>query len=164
MLAVKQFYADEWKRFKARHLKIFLSVVVLFVIVFVLSCVFLMNRPDHTYKTIVELQERLLGKIPIHATGFKLFLSIFMNNLRVSFFSIMLGLIPFLFLPVFGVIRNGFILGAVTVMASQMGWKVASYLILCYIAPHGIFELPAMLYSVSMGIFLSLHITKKYSI
>ena len=161
MVSVKQFYTDEWKRFKEKHLKIFLIILVLFVIVVVLSYVFLMSRPDQGYQRIVELQKVLREIIPEHITGYKLFLAIFLNNLRASFVSILLGLIPFLFLPILGVLRNGFILGAVTVMASLMGWKVASYVMLCYIAPHGIFELPAMLYSISMGVFLSLQITKK---
>jgi stage II sporulation protein M len=120
----------------------------------------MVGRPGQAYQRMVELQEKLRDKIPAQITGYKLFLSIFFNNLRVSFFAILLGLIPFLFLPILGVLRNGFICGVVTAMASLNGWNVASYVVR-YLAPHGIFELPAMLYSVSMGIFLSLQITKK---
>ena len=71
MVSVKQFYADEWKRFKEKHLKIFSIILVLFVIVVVVSFVFLMSRPDQGYQRIVELQKVLREIIPEHITIIK---------------------------------------------------------------------------------------------
>ena len=45
-------------------------------------------------------------------------------------------------------------------MTHLKGFSVFSTFLI-YIAPHGIFELPALFYSVCMGFYLSLTITKK---
>jgi stage II sporulation protein M len=161
MSLIKRFYFDEWVRFKTKYLKIFLIVCILFIVISLLSYAFLVSHPDKAFERIAELQRHLLGMIPPGATGYKLFSAIFFNNLRASFFAIVLGMIPFLFLPILGVFRNGLYMGAVTAMTHLKGLSVFSFFLI-YIAPHGVFELPAMLYSVCMGIYLSLNITKKF--
>ncbi len=161
MRIIGRFYLEEWIRFKTKYLNIFLIVCVLFIIISLLSYFFLVSHPDQGQKRIAELQRHLLGMIPTGATGYRLFSAIFFNNLRASFFAIVLGMIPFLFLPILGVFRNGIYMGAVTAMTHLKGLSVFS-LFLIYIAPHGVFELPAMFLSVCMGIYLSLSITKKF--
>ncbi len=160
MSIIKRFYFEECIRFKFKYLKIFLIVFVLFIVISLLSYSFLVSHPDQAQKRIAELQRHLLGMIPPGATGFRLFSAIFFNNLRASFFAIVLGMIPFLFLPILGVFRNGIYMGAVTAMTHLRGFNVFSFFLI-YIAPHGVFELPAMFYSICMGIYLSLNITMK---
>lgn len=161
MSIIERFYFDQWIQFKTKYLRIFLIVCVLFIIISLLSYSFLVSHPDRAQKRIAELQRLLLGRIPPGATGYRLFLAIFFNNLRASFFAIILGMIPFLFLPVLGVFQNGIYMGAVSAMTHLKGLNVISSF-LVYIAPHGIFEFPAIFYSVCMGIYLSLNITKKF--
>jgi stage II sporulation protein M len=160
MSIIRRFYFDEWIRFKTKYLKIFLIVCLLFIIISLWSYSFMVSHPDQAQKRITELQRYMLGMIPPGATGYRLFSAIFFNNLRASFFAIILGMIPFLFLPFLGVFRNGIYMGAVTAMTHLKGFSVFSTFLI-YIAPHGIFELPALFYSVCMGFYLSLTITKK---
>jgi len=71
---------------------------------------------------------------------------IFFNNLKASFFAMILGIGIGIFPLVTGVI-NGYLLGFVSREAVGIGglgvlWKLA---------PHGIFELPAVIFSIGIG-------------
>ena len=81
---------------------------------------------------------------------------IFFNNLKASFFAIVMG-IGFAIIPLITVIANGYILGFVArevAMREGIGtlWQLA---------PHGIFELPAILFSIGMGIKIGLDLFDK---
>ncbi len=74
---------------------------------------------------------------------------IFINNLKSSFFAMVLGIF-FGIIPLVIVVVNAYVLGFVankTIVAE--GW-----LILWRLLPHGIFELPAVLISISLGLKL----------
>ena len=59
-----------------------------YVMIALLSHVILVKNPDLSQKKFMDLAKKTLEKIPWQATGFKLCLAIFLNNLRVSLFSI----------------------------------------------------------------------------
>ena len=81
---------------------------------------------------------------------------IFSNNLTVSFTAIIFGL-AFGFMPLFVAIFNGYLVGYVANYAvSQKG-----ILILWKLFPHGIFELPAVLIAVGLGIRVGFSIFKE---
>lgn len=83
---------------------------------------------------------------------------LFVNNLRASIVSNLLGIIPFIFLPAFILIVNAGIIGTVFAMGGELsGLK----LLIGGILPHGIFEIPALLISISMGLFLCSQVSKK---
>jgi len=76
---------------------------------------------------------------------------IFLNNLRSSFFAMLLGIF-FGIIPFFVLIVNGYVLGFVaskTVVSE-------GFSILWKLLPHGIFELPAVLISVAIGLRLGM--------
>lgn len=160
MLKVKKFYLEEWNWFKARFLKIFTIVTVIFLLTSFLSHAYFVNHPDQAKKKAVDLFKRLSKTIPPQVIGFERLLLIFLNNLRVSLFGILFGLIPFLFLPLLGVFANGVSMGVVTSISYLKGFNVL-FVLLLGLVPHGIFEIPAMLYSWSLGVYLILQISKK---
>jgi stage II sporulation protein M len=160
MLKIKQFYLDEWKWFKERILTIFIFVLILFILSALVSHVFLTRHPDLAQKKAVDLAKRLLEKIPPQVTGFERLLLIFLNNSRVSLFSIVFGLIPFLFLPLLGAIANGVSVGIMTSISHLRGFKVV-HVFLFSVAPHGIFEIPALIYASSIGVWLAFQISKR---
>lgn len=83
---------------------------------------------------------------------------LFVNNLRASIVSNLLGIIPFIFLPAFILIVNAGIIGTVFAMGGELsGLK----LLIGGILPHSIFEIPALLISISMGLFLCSQVSKK---
>lgn len=77
-----------------------------------------------------------------------------------SAFAILFGFIPFLFLPILSPLLNGSSMGIITSILYIKKLKVLPNLLLG-VAPHGIFELPAIFYANSLSIFLSLQVTKK---
>jgi stage II sporulation protein M len=156
---MKQFYREEWKWFKEKYLKIFILVLIVFISIALLSHLILVKNPEQAQKKFVDLAKNLLKKIPLHASGFKLCLAIFLNNLKVSLFSILFGLIPFIFFPILGAIANGFSIGVISSASYIKGFDFVFFLI--SIVPHGVFELPAIFYAVSIGVSLSYQISKR---
>ncbi len=85
---------------------------------------------------------------------------IFINNLKSSFFALLFGIF-FGILPFIVAIMNGYVLGFVANKTVGLeGWVVLWRLI-----PHGIFELPAVLISIGLGLKLGsfLFVSKKKS-
>lgn len=76
----------------------------------------------------------------------QLVIFIFLNNLKASFFAFALG-ITFAVMPLALIVVNGYVLGFVSrLVASQEGITI-----LWRLLPHGIFELPAIIFSVGIG-------------
>jgi stage II sporulation protein M len=72
---------------------------------------------------------------------------IFFNNLKVSFMAIVLGVAIGIF-PLFTSILNGYLLGFV----SREAVNVGGIGVLWQLFPHGIFELPAVILSIGIGL------------
>jgi len=160
MLKLKKFCSKEWNRFKEEYLKIFILVLIIFIVAAFLSHFLLVKHPDQAQKSFFNLAKMLSKKIPVEATIFKKCLLIFYSNSRASLFAILFGFIPFLFFPILSPLLNGSSMGIITSILYIKKLKVLPNLVLA-VAPHGIFELPAIFYANSLGIFLSLQVTKK---
>ena len=69
------------------------------------------------------------------------------------------GFIPFLFIPALAVLLNGAAMGILSSVLVQKGANLGSVL-LFGLAPHGVFEIPAFLYACSMGIGITLWLSR----
>ena len=86
-------------------------------------------------------------------------LGLFKNNITASMISLVIGVVPFLFLSLMPLALNGWVLGLVCAIA---GDSMNVFLVFFVsILPHGIFEIPAFLISASLGIFLCFDITAR---
>lgn len=74
------------------------------------------------------------------------------NNVRATLFTVAYGFIPFIFLPALSLGTNSILLGAFAAYYVHEGQSLLLYL--AGILPHGIFELPAIVLAVAMGIYL----------
>ncbi len=83
--------------------------------------------------------------------GIHLFALMF-NNWRAMVFCILYGCIPFIFLPVSAAISNAAIMGVLAGHYYHNGQSMA--LFFASILPHGIFEIPALILSISLGTVL----------
>jgi stage II sporulation protein M len=83
--------------------------------------------------------------------GMSLVSYIFVNNLGVSLIAIFAGIF-FCFVPFFLSVSNGYVLGYV----SKIVVREESLVSLWRLLPHGIFELPAILISLGIGIRLGI--------
>ncbi len=106
---------------------------------------------------ILNFLKRILLKVE-GMNFLKTFLFIFFNNLKASFFAIVLGVGAGIF-PVITGIANGYLLGFVARYAASK----EGIFVLWRLLPHGIFELPALIISVGFGLKIGLEIWKKDS-
>ncbi len=81
---------------------------------------------------------------------------IFLNNLKSSFFGLILGVLFGIF-PVISSLINGYILGFVALKTVSS----EGFLVLWRLLPHGIFELPAVFISLGMGLKLGTFVFQK---
>ena len=106
---------------------------------------------EQIMKFIREILEQTEG-----LSQFQLIRFILFNNLKSSFFGMVLGIL-FGILPIMATILNGYILGFVAVLSVAEGgiWVLGSLL------PHGIFEFPAIFISLGLGLRLGTFVFKK---
>ena len=116
---------------------------------------FFAPAPEFLSKFILDYIKELLETTKGFGTG-EMFGFIFFNNLKSSFFGLILGTIFGIF-SVYGSLSNGYVLGFVS--SGAVLENGAS--ILWRLVPHGIFELPAIFLSLGMGLKLGSCIFKK---
>jgi stage II sporulation protein M len=87
-------------------------------------------------------------------------LTLFYHNARASLVPIFAGLVPFLFLPILDPLLNGGVIGLLVSAARHRHLDVPR-LVLTQILPHGVFELTAVLYVTSLGMYLSAGMGRK---
>ncbi len=79
------------------------------------------------------------------------------NNLRASLFTVFYGLLPYIYLPALSLGMNSLVLGFFAAYYVNNGQSFLVYL--AGIVPHGIFEIPALIFSIAMGLYLCQHLT-----
>jgi stage II sporulation protein M len=79
------------------------------------------------------------------------------NNIRASIFSILFGVFPFVYLPAFPLGLNSTLIGAMGAYYVVNRLSIAAFF--AGMLPHGIFEIPALVISFSLGIYLCREIT-----
>ena len=111
--------------------------------------------PEFIERAILEFIDELLSRTEnLSWAGLVGF--IFFNNLQSSFFGMIFGL-AFGIFSVITVVVNGYLLGFVSVrMVETQGFAV-----LWRLLPHGIFELPAVLVSMGLGLKMGTFIFRK---
>ncbi len=97
---------------------------------------------DEIIAFVNELIASLEGMSVVELIGF-----IFWNNLKASFFAIILG-ITLGILPLVMLVTNGYLLGFVSREAVAQNGLFVMWRLL----PHGIFELPAVILSIGIGL------------
>lgn len=74
------------------------------------------------------------------------------NNLRAAAFTILYGFIPFIFLPALSLGINALLIGAFAAYYLANGMSMLYFF--AGIIPHGIFEFPALIISIALGLYL----------
>ena len=116
-------------------------VLGFFMLTFLIGFVLPIFFVDEIFAFINELIASLEGLSAVELIGF-----IFWNNLKASFFAIILG-ITFGILPLVILVTNGYLLGFVSRFAVEENGILTMWQLL----PHGIFELPAVIFSIGFG-------------
>jgi stage II sporulation protein M len=116
-------------------------VLGLFCLTFLIGFIYPMFFRVEIFTFIESMIEMLEGKGVSELTWL-----IFSNNLRASFMAMVLGIGIGIF-PLITLVVNGYLLGFVSREAANIG----GLSILWQLVPHGIFELPAIIFSIGIG-------------
>jgi stage II sporulation protein M len=152
-------YAAEWEAWRMHYRRYFKHAARALGLGFVLGFAFFMFQPGQERRAL-ELVVKALEDIPLEASPLVLVLTLFFHNTRASVLAAAAGLVPFLFLPILDPFVNGGVLGLLASVSKHQGLDVPR-LFLTQILPHGLFELTAVLYATSLGMYLSAEMGKK---
>ena len=152
-------YNKVWKFLKFNLSKTIIICALLFIICTIYGISFGINNVDST-KDI--LQSFIEGKSDVLSESGKInVIGLIKNNTVACGISVLFGFIPFLFISIFSLSLNGFLVGVVLGFGkAATGTSIIKTLMLG-ILPHGIFEIPALIISMSMGIYLCLNLSMK---
>ena len=85
--------------------------------------------------------------------------ALFANNLRACMVTMLYGLLPFLYLPALALGMNALALGGLGAWYLHQGGSLAAWL--AGLLPHGVFELPALVLSMAMGLCVCGHVSRR---
>jgi stage II sporulation protein M len=106
---------------------------------------------DAFAKKMLSQIEEIVDKIKNRGGGVSVtFWAIFLNNLFSAVSMMLMGLIVAV-VPIFGLLSNGVLLGYLMQKMAAAGMN-PFLLVLVGIMPHGIFELPAVVFAAALGI------------
>jgi len=128
---------DYFKEFKNQ----FIASLIIFCLFFIIGFAYPVFFRPEIISFIKELETLIKGKTAVELINF-----IFLNNLQASAFAMVLGIFFGIF-PIMVAIANGYILGFV----SHEAVAVKGILVMWRLIPHGIFELPAIIFSIALG-------------
>lgn len=147
---LKNNYGLVWRYLKESK-NYFFIILFLFFISILLGFIFPVFFVEHILEIMEELMKRTEGM------GFtQLLFFILENNFRVAFFGLLTGIVLGL-IPLLLTFFNGYVIGFV----SNMAVGQAGFIALINLVPHGIFEIPAIILSLGLGLKLGMFVFKK---
>jgi len=147
---------EAWRRHYKKYFKLAARALGLG---FVAGFLYFMLWPAQERKAL-EYVANALKHIPLGGSPLVLALTLFSHNARASVVAIAAGIVPFLYLPILDPLVNGGVLGLLASVSKHQGLDVPR-LILTQILPHGVFELTAVCYATSLGLYLSAGMSRK---
>ena len=141
---LKKFFVGNYKKCweflnESRWFMVF--AVGIFALTFLIGFIFPIFFREEIFSFIAQMIEMLEGKSAVELVGL-----IFLNNMQASFMAMVLGIGIGIF-PLITAVVNGYLLGFVLRETAAVGgiWVIWRLL------PHGIFELPAIIFSIGIG-------------
>ena len=124
---------------------------ILFFSIAIIGFIFPIFFREEIIKIMTNMTKLLENK-----GNFELIYLIFFNNLKASFMAMILGFGIAIF-PIVTAVINGYVIGFISrEVVSNEG-----FIVLWQLLPHGIFEIPAILLSIGIGIKIGTDIFKK---
>lgn len=142
-----------WKFYREQLLRLHLGCMVAFVAVSALSALVLGAFAQQAQTIVEGFMEEVQQSGLLDENGTISLSMLFSNNLQATLTATVMGLVPFVFLPLFSLAVNGVVIGAVLALSGTMGMQTG-HMIFLGLLPHGIFEIPAIMLGVAMGLYL----------
>lgn len=140
---------ETWNFFKSKLLRTSAICLVSFILIAGLFIIILQNNEDLVLGLMKKVMAMFDSKDIIN-NGSISFIKLLFNNLKAGAIGIGLGIIPFIFLPVFILVINAAIIGVMGAVMKLTGTGLTVFL--AGILPHGIFEIPALVLGMAAGI------------
>lgn len=137
---LRENYSRCWKFFAESRWCIVLSLGVFFSFFLIGFTLPIFFRAE-IFEFMANLSKSIEGMNTLEIIGFILF-----NNIKASFFALLFGIGLGIF-PLLAGVANGYLVGFVAREAAE----VEGIFVLLRLLPHGIFELPAIFFSMGMG-------------
>ena len=150
MWIVRQ-YQETGRFFRKKLLKLFLILCICFAGLCVLSGIWLASEEALLNEFVQQIAAGFEEKGLFDEGGISFF-TLLLNNLYAAGISILIGCIPFFFLTILPLFSNAVVLGAMGALYQTTGIGIGAFLM--GILPHGILELPALLVSFALGLYL----------
>jgi stage II sporulation protein M len=150
---LRRLYREEWTAWRTHYRKYFKHAARALGLGFIAGFLYFTLWPVQEKKAL-EFVIKALKDIRLEEPPLVLALTLFYHNARASVLAVAAGALPFLFLPILDPLMNGAVLGLLSSISKHQGLNVP-HLILTQILPHGVFELTAVLYATSVGLYLS---------
>ena len=115
---------------------------------------FSLLQPESAMSVITNFMNQIADSGVINDQGQVSVFGLLMNNWRAMLITALYGLLPFIFLPLVSLLTNGLLLGVMFGIWIYQANGLSLVTLLAGLVPHGIFELPALVFSVACGIRL----------
>lgn len=155
-------YSREWILFRKRMLLIFIILLCSFIATTLICAHYYANHPDKAKDRVLRLGKSFQGRGFFAENRLGVFLRLFLNNLMASFGITMSGIIPFLVLPLPILVGSGFTMGLLIAGNTLFGRSDNLTFLFVAVLPHSFFELLAVIYSSTLGVYLSVSMSKKF--
>lgn len=142
-------YRDECKFFRKRLARTFLMLCGLFIVAILISLLFFHLTPATAQRAVRQLEIRYGDWL--HFSQPHLFISILAGNLLTAFVTILLGWIPVPIFPLLPLLKNSFESAAFVCVSGE----IPSLTFTAAILPHGIIEVPAIIFATTLGVQFS---------
>lgn len=143
-------YLKSWKFFNECRWHIVFALAI-FALFFIIGFTFPIFFRGEIFEFIAKMTMMIEGKTTLELTRM-----IFFNNLKASFLAMILGM-GFGIFPLMVGIINGYLLGFVAREAVARG----GISVMWRLFPHGIFELPAIIFSIGVGLKFGIDLFRK---
>ena len=150
MSHVRDFYRSEFR-------PVLKSTAVSFLVLAVIGFIAGMFMPHIAENFFERFAQQILDAGIIQDDGTVSASVLFVNNFRAAFYTMLYGFIPFVFLPALSLGLNSLMLGLFAAYYIHHDMPIMQYIM--GILPHGIFELPALIIAVALGLYLCRYIT-----
>jgi stage II sporulation protein M len=156
---ISKYYLTEWLFFKKKLLPIFVILSLLFISMTFFYYHYYIDHPDRA-KIIAPNYGDTSRKATLYTVNkFTLVGMVFLNNLSFTFLYTLLGFVPFLFLSFGAIVSSSCTIG-ILFSENEIFLKLDKFSLLMAMSPHGIFEVPAVIYASSIGIYLTIQTSK----
>ena len=159
MKFLKEQYREAFAFLRGSVKKSYLICSAVFLVLCIASYVALIMMPETAIDVYEFFAQSIENSGVMDENGEIGCLDLFLHNARATGLSALYGLVPFCYLPMLSLTLNGVIIGGVLAVVQATGAANVLLMVLLGLLPHGIFELPAILLGMSLGIVICRHIS-----